>query len=206
MSDYVRSVASAPEEARLVLELLDRAVLMADADSDDLELVGVPDDEEEPAVPSETNESATGETGEPRPAPSPQDAAWAAFHALLPAVPSPAPVDVDEFKLSVNGQFSFMLLQNDAPGQRVRGRSVTVFAVAGPDDESVTLIASPEMDLTELEQGWEVGSRYNIIASKVVRGQIAVPEGSQVLSAEVLAWDEDDKSLIFRKKIKIEGR
>jgi hypothetical protein len=207
MADYARAVSLAPEEARIILEQLDLAVMTADGYGDeDLDLVGVPDPEEARSeAAAEGAAPATGDEAARSGALTPHDEVWAAWHGRLPAVPGAQPVDVDEFKISVGGQFSFILRQNGQPGQRVRGRSVTVCAVAA-EDGTVTLAASPEFDLTKPEQGWERGMRYNIIASKVVRGRVTVPKGGQVLSAEVLAWDEDDRSLVFRKKIKIEGR
>jgi hypothetical protein len=68
------------------------------------------------------------------------------------------------------------------------------------------LASAPEIDLSQPGQGWEKGAKYNIIASKVVRAKMNIPEGGRVLNAEVLAWEEDTKELIFLKRIKIEER
>jgi hypothetical protein len=130
--------------------------------------------------------------------------AWASLDLLLPPIASPASLDVDDFKFGPEGQFSFFLKQAGGPGQRARGRAVTVLALASPEGQ-VALSIFPEADLAQNGQAWEVGSKYNIIAAKVIKGQVAIPEGGRVLGAEVLAFDEDSKALVFRKKIKNGG-
>jgi hypothetical protein len=206
MREYAKTVDMAPEEARRIIELLDLAIMMADNSEVDGSLVGVPDDTPDPAAadPAPDPDPAAAEQP-PVPAATPLDAAWAQFHARLNLPTGPAVLETEEFKLGLDGSMSFVLKQNAEPGQRVRGRTVIVAAVADRDG-NVTLMSTPPIDLEKPEQGWELGSKYSIVASKVVRGKIDIPEGGQVLSAEVLAWDEDTRELIFRKKIKIEGR
>lgn len=201
--DYVKTVDMAPEEARRILELLDRAILMADNSEADDALVGVSDDTPDPNEPESPQENEPSE-----PEAAPLDALWARFHASLASLSTANPpiLDTEEFQISLDGEVSFVLKQNAQPGQRARGRTVIILAVADKDG-NLSLMTAPEIDLGDPDaSGWELGSKYNIIASKVVRGQIALPEGGQVLNAEVLAWDEDSKELVFRKKIKIEGR
>jgi hypothetical protein len=208
LKKYKSAVDMAPEEARKILELLDRAILLADNSEIDNALVGVTDDT--------PDGSESGEAQEPQPsgdaaaeqAASPLDALWADFHASLASIPSASPpiLDTEEFQIALNGDVSFVLKQNAGAGQRARGRTVIFLAVADKDG-SLTLKTAPEIDLADPDaSGWELGSKYNIIASKVVRGNIEIPEGGKVINAEVLAWDEDSKELVFRKKIKIEGR
>jgi hypothetical protein len=202
MREYAKTVDMAPEEARRIIELLDLAIMMADNSVVDDSLVGVPDDT--PDASESQSDPAAADPPDAQAA-NPLDAAWARFHSRLKFPSGPPVLDTDEFKLALDGTVSFVLKQNAEPGQRVRGRTLIVVAVADKDG-NVTLMSTPEIDLENPDQGWELGSKYNIIASKVVRGKIAIPEGGRVLNAEVLAWDEDTRELIFRKKIKIEGR
>jgi hypothetical protein len=133
-----------------------------------------------------------------------EEAAWETFHNRL-VLPSGEPeLDVDEFRFSPRGNYSFFLKQDARPGVRLKGRTVTVFALEDKDGE-VTLVSDPAMDMTKPSQGYERGGRYNIIASKVYRGNVAIPEGGKALSAEVLAWDEETKELVFLKRISLEG-
>jgi hypothetical protein len=133
---------------------------------------------------------------------------WARFHSTLESLPTANPpiLDTEEFQISRSGEVSFVLKQNAGAGQRARGRAVVFVAVSDASGD-ISLLTAPAIDLADPDaSGWELGSKYNIIASKVVRGQIAIPEGGKVINAEVLAWEEDSKELVFRKKIKIEER
>jgi hypothetical protein len=138
---------------------------------------------------------------------TPESEAWDAFWTFWPPPPSNADpqLDADDFKIASNGQISFILRQVEEPGLRARGRSVIICAVADNRGQ-VKLQASPEFDLKKPADGFSVGARYNIISSKVVRGQVTVPAGGRLLSVEVLAWDEDTRELVLRKKIKPEER
>jgi hypothetical protein len=209
LREYAKTVDMAPEEARLILELLDRAILMADNSEVADSMVGVPDDspdDGESPAPEPVEPLAEGPPADP--AGSPVDALWARFHASLKSLPSTNPpvLDTEEFQISRNGEVGFVLKQNAGAGQRARGRTVTVVAVADKNGD-LSILTAPEIDLANPDlSGWELGSKYNIIASKVVRGKIDIPEGGRVINAEVLAWEEDSKELVFRKKIKIEER
>jgi hypothetical protein len=208
LREYSKTVDMAPEEARRILELLDRAILMADNSEIDDALVGVPDDSPDLAG----GQESVSEEGQEEPAPEPEgdplEALWSRFHASLASLPTTNPpiLDTEEFQIALDGEVSFVLKQNAGAGQRARGRTVIFLAVSDADG-NLSLMTAPEIDLADPDaSGWELGSKYNIIASKVVRGKIEIPEGGKVLNAEVLAWDEDSKELVFRKKIKIEGR
>jgi hypothetical protein len=208
LREYSKTVDMAPEEARRILELLDRAILMADNSEIDDALVGVPDDSPD----GDGGQDSASEEGQGDPPPVPEgdplEALWSRFHSSLASLPTANPpiLDTEEFQIALDGEVSFVLKQNAGAGQRARGRTVIFLAVADADG-NLSLMTTPEIDLADPDaSGWELGSKYNIIASKVVRGKIEIPEGGQVLNAEVLAWDEDSKELVFRKKIKIEGR
>ena len=205
LKEYSKTVDMAPDEARRILELLDRAILTADNSEVEDSMGGVPDDTpdtEEPPPPADEAEAPA------EPAANPLDALWARFHASLASLPTTHPpiLDTEEFQISLDGDVSFVLKQNASPGQRARGRAVIFLAVADKDGE-LSMMTAPEIDLADPDaSGWELGSKYNIIASKVVSGKITIPEGGKVVNAEVLAWEEDSKELVFRKKIKIEER
>jgi hypothetical protein len=204
--EYSKTVDQATEEAKRILEILDRAILAADnSGNNDASMIGVPDETED-APPSDLANDQNDETTENQEPLSALDNAWAQFHARMTIPQGQAqPLDTDEFKLSSNGNVSFLLQQKNNPGQRVRGRTAIVFAVSDASG-NISLIAAPPFDLNKPETGWENGSKYNIIASKVVNAKIDIPQGGKVLNAEVLAWDEETKELVFRKKIKIEER
>jgi hypothetical protein len=206
IKEYTKTVEMAPEEARRILELLDRAILMADNSEAENSLVGVPD--ETPDSHDDPPEPPPAEEVPSEAALPPLDALWQSFHSSLSAVPAISTdiLDTEEFQIATDGTVSFVLKQNGPSGQRARGRAVTFVAVSDKAGR-LSLLTAPEIDLADPDaSAWELGSKYNIIASKVVRGKIEVPEGGKVLNAEVLAWDEDSKELVFRKKIKIEGR
>ncbi|MDR1396056.1 MAG: pentapeptide repeat-containing protein [Deltaproteobacteria bacterium] len=132
---------------------------------------------------------------------TPEEEAWAKFWASWPPVPPPSSLlDVDDFKVTGAGEISFILRQIEGPGQRARGRSVTVCAVADRSGQ-VKIVPAPDFNLAKPAEGYNVGSRYNILSSKVVRGKIAIPPGGKFLGAEVLAFDEDSRELVLRKKI-----
>jgi hypothetical protein len=114
-----------------------------------------------------------------------------------------ASLDIDDFEVSSGGQVTFLLRQNGAPGQREKGRTMVVLAIADAAG-AIRLVSAPETDLARPEQGWEMGSKYNIVASKLMRAKAPVPAGYRILSAEIVAWEEDSKELVFRKKIIIE--
>jgi hypothetical protein len=207
VTDYAKHVALAPEEALDILEQLDRAVLMAEGPETDQSMVGIPDEQPEQESlenPDVAGDEPAGQDAGSVPELSPLEEVWAVWHARLDPIENPQPLDVAEFKISVDGKLSFILRQN-AEGQRMRGRSITICAVADADG-AIALASAPPIDLTKPEQGWAEGFKYNIIASKVMRGKVEVPDGGRVLGAEVLAWDEDSKALVFRRKIKIEDR
>ncbi|MDR1040721.1 MAG: hypothetical protein LBR80_11275 [Deltaproteobacteria bacterium] len=134
----------------------------------------------------------------------PEEEAWAALHNRLVKPEGPAVLDVDEFRFSQDGAYSYYLKQATSPGERLRGRAVTIFAVADRDG-NVRLVPDPEFDLRNPSQGWDLGGRYNIISSKVYRGRIRIPQGGKALSVEVLAWDEETKELIFLKSLSLDG-
>ncbi|MDR2612761.1 MAG: hypothetical protein LBG06_08040 [Deltaproteobacteria bacterium] len=151
---------------------------------------------------------AAGEDGDgvaaPPGAAGPEEEAWAALHKRL-ALPSGVPVlDVDEFRFSPDGSFTYYLKKITEPGDRLRGRAITVFSVRDRGGK-VALVSDPEIDLRNPSQGWDRGGRYNIIASKVYKGRIRIPQGGMALAAEVLAWEEDTKALVFLKRVPLEG-
>jgi hypothetical protein len=158
--------------------------------------------------------SAGGPGGESALASSPdnisESEAWKVFWAKWPAPKentgskeNTGLLVVEDFKL-FGGQFSYVLKRLE-PGQRVRGRSATILAVADAAGK-VKLKPFPEFNLKEPGAGYKAGARYNILSSKVVRGKVAIPEGGRVLSVEIVAWDEDSRELVFRQRIRLEER
>jgi hypothetical protein len=134
---------------------------------------------------------------------NPETEAWNDLWASWP--PQPDDNDqlaVDDFKISLNGQFSFILKQAEEPGQRARGRSVAFFAVADARGQ-VKITPVPEFPAKDPKAGFAAGARYNIVSSKVVRGRVATPPGGAVLSVEIVAWDEDTRELVLRKRIRL---
>ncbi|MDR2459778.1 MAG: hypothetical protein LBE38_03195 [Deltaproteobacteria bacterium] len=241
--EYNRTLETAPDDTRQILERLDQAVLSAVADDDELALPQ-PMDTGIPGANGTANEASTGEnpTGDEEatnsnpaedegqaetdnlegqsldpPAADTQEqgeansqgtgseeAAWASLNALLPrTLPEPF-LDVDEFRFTARGNYSYYLKQAAEPGTRLRGRAITVFSLQDQAG-NVTLVSDPEIDLTKPSQGYERGGKFNIISSKVYRGDIDIPPGSKALSAEVLAWDETSHELIFRKRVSLGG-
>jgi hypothetical protein len=255
--DYNRAIEKAPEDAKLILERLDMAVLSADeVENKDPSL---PKAVETPGNTPGTNSGKEGNTNGTNPndltategakeniqngtnvsnqsfenqgeediaqtaendpnnamdnseseannmgGTLAEDEAWETFHSRL-SLPKNAPtLEIDEFRFSPRGAYSFFLKQDANPGMRLKGRALTVFAIEDKEGE-VILVSDPSIDLTKPSQGYERGGRYNIISSKMYRGNISVPQGSKVLSAEVLAWDEETKKLVFLKKISLEG-
>jgi hypothetical protein len=134
----------------------------------------------------------------------PEEKAWAQLHGLLTKPPEPPSLDVDDFRLSPDGTFTYYLKQAQGPGTRLKGRAITVFALSDGKGK-VKLASFPKVDLNNPSQGWDLGGKFNIISSKVYKGQIEVPPGGKILSVEVLAWDEDSKQLVFDKKIDLGG-
>ncbi|MDR1312765.1 MAG: hypothetical protein LBQ12_03490 [Deltaproteobacteria bacterium] len=157
----------------------------------------------EPASPPAAGEDPAAASAQQAPA-GPEEEAWTAFHNRLAVPAGPAILDVDEFRFSPDGSYSYYLKQAAGPGERLRGRAITVFAVADRDGK-VRLASDPEMDLRNPSRGWDIGGRYNIIASKVYKGRARIPPGGSALSCEVLAWDEDSKDLIFMKRVPLGG-
>jgi ketosteroid isomerase-like protein len=209
--DYKQDVEIAPEEAKKILELLEQSLTLADSTPEQDSLIGVTELDQD-TLESDQSAEQDPEILAPQ-APdilemSPEEAqaaVWAAWHDKL-SIPNQKPfIDIEEFKVSVDGDISFILKNNSQPGERIKGRAIVVCLVADKDGV-LSLKAAPEIDLAKPQEGWEKGSRYNIIASKVVRGKISIPEGGKILNAEVLAWEEDTKELVFLKKIKIEER
>jgi hypothetical protein len=145
--------------------------------------------------------AAGGDGDAPAPA-GPEEEAWTALHKRLTMPSGPVILDVDEFRFSPDGSYSYYLKQAAGPGERLKGRAVTIFSVADKDGK-VRLVPDPEFDLRKPAQGWDTGGRYNIIASKVYKGTIRIPQGGKVISAEILAWDEDTKELIFLKRVPV---
>lgn len=139
---------------------------------------------------------------------SPEAQAWAALHNRLTEPPAENILDVNEFRFSADGSYSYYLVklprEGADPTERLRGRAIAVFAISDKSGK-VTLAADPEIDLKNPSQGWDLGGRYNIVASKVYKGRIRIPQGGTVLSAEVLAWDEETKGLVFLKKVPLDG-
>jgi hypothetical protein len=218
--EYTKTVDMAPEEAKRILALLDQAILTANYTETDGLLVGVPDNTDDQKEPEpapelnpdpnpgpEPNSTAPGPGTEPAsPAPNTLGQVWAQFHAGLTLPPAnPQDLEVDNFKLSSRGDVTFLLRQNAEPGQRLRGRTIVVFAIAERNGV-ISLASAPAINLNQLEEGWTLGSKYNIVAAKVINNKLIIPEGGKILNAEVLAWDEDTKELVFRKKIEIEER
>lgn len=165
---------------------------------------GDPSQPEEPAAQAEPSKDAGQDNpGAAAPA-SPEAEAWAAFQKRLPAITGPELLDVDDFRMNPGGSYSYYLKRvstNDGEN-RLRGRAIIVFAVADKAGK-VTLVPDPQIDLGVPSQGYDNGGKYNIVSSKVYRGNVKVPTGGKLLSAQVLAWDETTKDLIFQKKIVI---
>jgi hypothetical protein len=234
LREYKETVAMAPEEARRILEILDRAIVMSETDESEVGLVGVPEPTEtegetppDPVVQAALGDMAaeTGEPADPAEAavtpeadPSrepateaegdegdPLQAAWQAWHKATGSVNNPVALDIDDFEVSASGNVTFLLRQDGTPGQRVKGRVLVILALSDPDGK-ISLVSAPAIDLTKPQQGWELGSKYNIVASKLVRAQAQIPEGAKILNAEVVSWQEETKRLVFRKKILIEDK
>jgi hypothetical protein len=138
------------------------------------------------------------------PALSPEAEAWGAFQNRLPKVPEEDVLDVDDFRVTPGGSYSYYLKRIATEGTRLRGRAITIFAIADKEG-TVTLVSDPKIDLGVPSQGYDLGGKYNIVSSKVYRGNVKVPQGGKILSAQVLAWDEANKELVFQKKIVIGG-
>jgi hypothetical protein len=271
--EYNKSLSSAPEDARLILERLDRAALSDEEEGDELALPQAVDSSpaqgageskpgnllgegKNPQGGSGSSQSAaagaaktegenlSGSSGKdagsgngPAPAAgesgsseagsggdpasegsgegtasagsqggetSAEAAAWQTFHNRLSMPPDPNILDVDEFRFSPRGSYTFYLQQIKSPGTRLKGRAITVFALEDKNGE-VTLVSDPPIDLSKPFQGFEKGGKYNIVSSKVYKGNIRIPEGGKALSAEVLAWDEETRELVFLKKISLRG-
>ncbi|MDR1081849.1 MAG: hypothetical protein LBQ79_13035 [Deltaproteobacteria bacterium] len=152
-----------------------------------------------------TSPPAAGDGGEAAAAPAgPEEVAWTMLHNRLTMPPGPVVLDVDEFRFSPDGSYTYYLKRAEGPGERVKGRAVTVFAVADRGG-NVKLVPDPELDLRNPSQGWDLGGRYNMMASKVYKGRISIPSGGEVRSAEILAWDEETKELIFLKRVPLDG-
>jgi hypothetical protein len=223
LRNYKETVAMAPEEARRILEILDRAIVMSESDEGEIGLIGVPEPqtEEVPPVDSPTDPpdeavppTTTTEVSDETPAETetdefpvldPLQAAWDVWHQASGTVTAQIALDIDDFEDSPSGNVTFVLRQDGQPGRRVKGRVLVVIALSDKSGK-VTLVSAPATDLTKPEQAWEMGSKYNIVASKLVRAQAPIPQGSKILNAEVSSWDEDSKKLVFRKKILIEDK
>ncbi|MDR2141770.1 MAG: hypothetical protein LBR11_08290 [Deltaproteobacteria bacterium] len=137
---------------------------------------------------------------------SPEAKAWAAFWGSWPNPPgASSQLTVEDFKIAGGGQFTYVLKRLEGPAPRARGRSVSIFAVADSRGE-VKLVGSPEFNLQDPLAGYQVGARYNIMSSKIMRGKIPVPRGGRLLSLEILAWDEDSRELVLRQRIKLGER
>ncbi|MDR0356118.1 MAG: hypothetical protein LBJ64_10365 [Deltaproteobacteria bacterium] len=214
--DYARTVNLAPEEARRILELLDRAIVMSESGHDEEEgLIGIPDPETaeapvENSVPDAPPESAEAPDDAP-PAPPVEEAAtplqeaWQKWRAQIGSPQTPMEtLDIEDFEVTASGQVTFLLRQSGEPGRRVRGRVLVVLAVSDANGK-ITLLSAPQTNMSAA-QGWDKGSKYNIVASKLMRVKAEVPAGSKILNAEVVAWEEDTKELVFRKKILIEEK
>jgi hypothetical protein len=220
--EYNQAVAMAPEEARRILEILDRAIVMSESDDGEIGLIGVPEPIDEttnaqtettealaPSLSEDapTDESSQADAGQDNfnTAADPLQEAWQSWHKTSGPVKTQTNLDIDDFEVSSSGQVTFLLRQNGEPGLRVKGRVIVVLAISD-EKGTISLVSAPEMDLTKPEQGWELGSKYNIIASKLVRAQAPIPNGAKILNAEVASWDEETKELVFRKKILIEDK
>jgi hypothetical protein len=227
---YKETVEMAPEEARRILEILDKAIVMSDSE-DEVGLIGVPEPTQEenptdPNAPADTeagpvasNEGAPTDTPEAPPADAtasespeaqassvdPLQEAWRVWHEASGTIANPAVLDIDAFEVSPSGNVTFLLKQNDKPGLRVKGRVLVVLALSDAEGK-ISLVSAPTIDLTKPEQAWELGSKYNIVASKIVRVQASIPTDSKIINAEVASWDEETKRLVFRKKILIEDQ
>lgn len=147
---------------------------------------------------------SAGEDAQPAQPSNPEAEAWATLQGRLPKISASPILTVDEFRLTPAGSYSYYLKRLSSSGDRLRGRAITIFAVASKDGR-VTLVPDPEIDLGVPSQGYDKGGKYNIISSKVYRGTIDVPAGGQILSAQVLAWDETTRELIFQEKIVVGG-
>jgi hypothetical protein len=227
LRQYKETVAMAPEEARRILEILDRAIVMSETDEGEIGLVGVPEPPtpesseieaettevaeatdaaltENGSAPPEEEAVATDQNGQVAETESESlQAAWAVWHERSGNVTNPVDLDIEDFAVSGKGTVTFLLLQNGDPGLRVKGRTLVVLAISDPTGK-ISLVSAPPTDLNNPEQAWELGSKYNIVSSKLVRVQATIPNGSKILNAEVASWDEETKALVFRKKMKIE--
>jgi hypothetical protein len=134
---------------------------------------------------------------------TPESEAWAALWAKWPAPGENVQLAVENFERN-RDQFTFILKQTE-PGQRAKGRSAAIFAVADAKGQ-VKLASFPEFDLKDQAAGFKIGARYNIVASKVVRGKVTIPSGGKLLSVTIVAWDEDSQDLVFRRKIQLNDR
>jgi hypothetical protein len=225
LRDYTQTVDMAPEEARRILEILDRAIVMSEngpLEEEEVGLVGIPDPAEDIVQPTEAPPSSGSNEGdmagdvtadppvEVTSAGSPETAqstplqqAWQAWYDRLTMPAQMASLDIDDFEVSSSGQVTFLLRQSGEPGHREKGRVMVVLAISDANDR-ITLVPAPEIDLTKPEQGWDVGAKYNIVASKLIRAKATIPNNSKILNAEVVAWEETSKELVYRKKIIIE--
>jgi hypothetical protein len=156
------------------------------------EIPGAPDPENPaPNLPASKDEGPPGEAE-----------IWAAFQSRLPGVTAEGILDVDDFRVTPAGNYSYQLKNVASEGGRLRGRAIAVFAVADASG-AVSLVPDPVIDLAVPSQGYDRGGKYNIISSKEYRGAVKVPQGGQILSARVLAWDEATRELVFQKRIVI---
>jgi hypothetical protein len=155
-----------------------------------------------PTLSNQEGQQVQEQSAEPQA--SPEAEAWGVFQKRLPKLPDQAELDVDDFRVTPNGNYSYYLKRIATTGERLRGRAITIFAVSDKDGK-VALVSVPQIDLGVPSQGYDLGGKYNIVSSKVYRGSVKVPQGGQILSAQVLAWDESTKELIFQKKIIIGG-
>jgi hypothetical protein len=134
--------------------------------------------------------------------PSPESEAYSAMWASWPPpFTGRSRLAVDDFKLN-GAQFSFILKQVEESGQRERGRSSSIFAVANAAGQ-VKLYAIPDFPVKDPAAGFRVGARYNIVSSKVVRGRVPLPPGGKILSVLVVAWDEDSQKLVLTEKLRL---
>jgi len=213
MKTFNQGIRVAPDEAARILEQLDQAFFIGESADIVSELVGIPedapdtisDDSSPEDGASSENPIANSDSDNRKVEQNPEELVWASLRSLLTTPSGPSILDVEEFKLTQDGKISFILRQALSRGTRLRGRSIVVCSVSDENGE-ISLKSSPEIDLTNPNEGYKFGSKYNIVSSKIVRGQIKVPPSGKILSAEILAWDEMTQELVFRKKIKIEGR
>ncbi|MDR2300827.1 MAG: hypothetical protein LBF38_02140 [Deltaproteobacteria bacterium] len=224
LRSYKETVSMAPEEARRILEILDKAIVMSESDDSEVGLIGVP----EPTAPIAANpedltaeasqsgeDPETSEQTAAAPPPAQVDpqidpgdalqAAWQTWHTAIGEVADSNSLDISDFEVSPKGNVTFFIRQDGQPGQRVKGRVLVVLAISDANGK-ISLASAPPTDLTKPEQGWELGSKYNIIASKLVRAQANIPDGAKIVNAEVASWEEETKELVFRKKILIEDQ